>query len=174
MTMRGTMIGSAVVASVAAIVALTNATARGASTPPGKTAVYASTAATLVDDVPVQLLTATIQKGKKKRVLEVEISMTVRTAEGGVVVKPTINGLPVLEPTPVGDIDHAFKMHFGLGNWGQTYAYWVDLDAAEGAHPGVFIGQPLVIEVEAVFSNPYEGQPPATSIAAVRARLQKK
>jgi hypothetical protein len=169
------LIGFAMV-GVAALATVSN-TAHGASASPGKTAVYASTTATLADDVPVQLLSGTIQKGKKKRVLEVEISLSavlaLNYADGTIILRPTVNGLAILEPLPSGVIDYAFKMHFGLGNWGQTYAYWVDLDAAEAAHPGMFIGQPLVIEVEAEYENNSD-YPPASAIAALRARLQKK
>jgi hypothetical protein len=49
-----------------------------------------------------------------------------------------------------------------VGTW------WLDLDAAEAANPGMFIGEPLLIELNAGSSNP------TVATASLRARLQKK
>jgi hypothetical protein len=48
--------------------------------------------------------------------------------------------------------------------------FWVDLDAAETAHPGMFIKQPLVIQMQAVANVAVT----AAGNASLRAHLQKK
>jgi hypothetical protein len=49
-----------------------------------------------------------------------------------------------------------------------TGHFWLDLDAAEAAHPGIFINQPLVVELGGF------GDVTFTGMASLRARLVKK
>lgn len=88
------------------------------------------------------LLTATITRGKAHFMLFIQGSLGYNGTDGYVIgVVPTVNGWGV-EPSARsvayctnGLCDSA------SGSW------WLDLDAAEAAHPGVFIGQPLLIRL---------------------------
>ena len=51
--------------------------------------------------------------------------------------------------------------------------FWLDLDAAEAAHPGQFIGVPLVISLRAEWRGDGPDDPIAVD-ASLRARLEKK
>jgi hypothetical protein len=137
-------------------------------TSPGKSAVYRSQSGVPVTTSFTQLISATIQKGKKKRVLDVDLTLIDTGSSAGFIgVGPVINGLAlVMEPTAT---------HLQLADCPGTTnrctatgQFWLDLDAAEAAHPGVFINQPLVIELWGF------GDVAFTGMASLRARLQKK
>ena len=139
-----------------------------ADTSPGKSAVHKSQAGVSVTTSFTQLISATIQKGKKKRVLELDLTLIdTGNSAGFIGVGPVINGLPlVMEPTAT---------HLQLADCPgstnrctATGLFWLDLDAAEAAHPGVFINQPLVVELWGF------GDVAFTGMASLRARLQKK
>jgi hypothetical protein len=140
-----------------------------ADTSPGKHTVYKSQSGVSVGTTFSQLVTATIEKGKKKRVLEVDVTLIDSgNAATSIGVGPLINGLAlVMEPNAthvqLNDCPSA-----GLNRCTATGQFWLDLDAAETAHPGVFINQPLVIELWGL------GDVPFTGIASLRARLEKK
>lgn len=145
--------------------------AHAASTSPGKNAVYASTTATLIANAPATVVTATIEKGKKKRVLAIDTAATsTGNANGFLSVVPIVNGLRIAEPTNAGTAVAAVAECFSTCT--STSHFWLDLDAAEAAHPGVFIKQPLVVELEATWTS---GNTPSLPVAAsLGARLQKK
>ena len=107
-------------------------------------------------------VSATIAKGKSKTVLEVDVVATDTTgANPGVVAQVAVNSVAA-EPTSnqIADCNTVCTL---ASQW------WLDLDAAEAAHPGMFKGQPLVITVR-IFSFS------ATSTAdiSLRARMEKK
>jgi hypothetical protein len=172
MTIRA-MVGLSILA-----VAIVADTAHAASTSPGKTAVYASTAAAVITDPPAPVLTATIAKGKKKRVLEVDLSAIVTggpSGAGKLTLVPIVNGLAIMEPVDTGSTV-ASRLVCGSAPEGCSLSaqYWLDLDAAEAAHPGVFIKQPLVIEGRAGWGS-FGGPPipPVSAAVSLRARVQK-
>jgi hypothetical protein len=150
-----------------------------ASTSPGKTGVYASTTAAVIFGSPATVLTATIEKGKKKRVVEVEVASTVTASPpgaGALIVTATVNGLPILEPTNAGSTvsTGAACLNPPTG-CSVTAQYWLDLDAVEAAHPGVFVKQPLNIAVQAGWTG--RGGPPdhaVSGVVSLRARFAKK
>jgi hypothetical protein len=144
--------------------------ARGDSTTsPGKNAVYVSQSGVPVGTAFAQLISGTIQKGKKKRVVEADLTLIDTGNSAGVIgVGPIINGLAlVMEPTAT-HIQLSDCPSLSLNRCSVTGHFWLDLDAAEVAHPGVFIKQPLVIELWGI------GDVPFTGMASLRARLVKK
>ena len=165
--------GGVTVLAIAALADVGNA----ATTSPGKTAVYASTAAAVISSPPT-VLTATISKGLKKRVLEVDVSAVLTGGPVGaklLTLIPTVNGLGILEPINVGSTVPAMEI---CGNapdgCSLSLQYWLDLDTAEADHPGLFVKQPLVIEVQAELQG-FGGSPASDSgVVSLRARLQKK
>lgn len=162
---------------VSTVVALSFATSsHAASTSPGKVGVYASTAnATVPDnDTFTTLVTGTIEKGKKKRVLEVYVSFTGTNfpTNNALSVRPVVNGIALMEPTVAGTTAPASAAYWSNGT-SIGSEFWLDLDAAEAAHPGVFIKQPLVIELQAKWPS-VPPSAPLTGSATLRARLEKK
>jgi hypothetical protein len=158
--------------------------AHAATTSPGKTAVYASTAAAVIGSPPASVLTATISKGVKKHVLEIDVSAVLTGGPvevGALTLAPTVNGLSIAEPTDGGTTVSAITICvYGPEGCSLSLQYWVDLDAAEAANPGMFIKQPLVIDVKAGWgilpppAPPGPPIPPDSGVVSLRARLQKK
>lgn len=123
----------------------------GESTSPGKNAAFESSDFGATGDIPPAsggpLLTATIAKGKKKRVLAMEATLTSGTggsppgdgytmgvAVNGVEVGPIDPGGFTLRDHPCPDSRCTF-----------TSSWWFDIDAAEASNPGQFVNQPLTI-----------------------------
>jgi hypothetical protein len=148
-----------------------------ATTSPGTNSVHASTIGVALPPyltvvVLTPLVTGTIAKGKPHRVLVVDGTISSIGAGDNACAKPQVNGID-FEPTDdVGD---------GLGTCvncpstatvgcSATGTWWVDLDAAETAHPGMFYGQPLQI-VFTGFTNSNTG---GSAAAVMNARLEKK
>jgi hypothetical protein len=87
---------------------------------------------------------------------------------GAIGVGPVINGLAlVMEPTAT-HLQLSDCPGNSINRCTATGLFWLDLDAAEAAHPGVFINQPLVIELWGL------GDVAFTGMASLRARLVKK
>jgi len=149
------------------------------STSPGKNSAFeASTAEVLT--TYASKLTATIVKGKKKTVLAIEASYTdgpyspiygVRVLGLGV----TVNGVAV-QPNPASPEQHVIDC--GLSDTPPATCtvvgtFWFDLDAAELANPGVFVGQPLTVVMSAGHLG--AGPPPANLMdSSLSVRVQKK
>ena len=88
------------------------------------------------------LLTATVQRGRSGRILFIHGSLDYNGTDGFVIgVLPTVNGWGV-EPFARSVAYCTDQVcDTASGSW------WLDLDAAEAAHPGTFIGQPLVVRL---------------------------
>ena len=160
---------------VAAVLTLSVAPSHAASTSPGKIGVYASTVSATISDPLATVLIATIAKGKKKRVLEVELAATLTgnvPFAGLMTMRPIVNGLQLMEPTNAGSTEPT-TVYCGTPSNAcpLSYEFWLDLDAAEAAHPGMFIKQPLVIEFQLGYAAPGG---PVVGVATLRARLAKK
>jgi hypothetical protein len=148
------------------------AVARGdSSTSPGKENFHVSTKAVAVPAASEGvLLSGQIERGKKGRVLIVEAFVgSVAPGENGL-FRPRVNDV-FLEPTD----------DFGNGNFmgincPTTTAFacsggahwWIDLDAAEAAHPGTFHNKPLNVDLLG------RGQTSLGVVANLSARLEKK
>src|SRR5215468_7260886 len=77
------------------------------TTTPGKTAVYVSQSAVTVPNSAAPLVpnvSGTIAKGKKKRVLEIDLTLTDESGSSSVLaVAPNVNGFTdVVQPSPLG------------------------------------------------------------------------
>ena len=119
------------------VVGLAAPAAFPASTSPGKNAVFVS-ATNIAINSTVTLVAGMIAKGKKKHVLAVEGTVYKANNDTFALVAK-VNGV-VMEPGQV----------FGGCPAAQclvTGTWWLDLDAAEVANPGVFIGEPLNVEL---------------------------
>jgi len=142
-----------------------------ASASPGKNAAYASANGFVADAAFDPAVSVTLEKGKRKRVLEVFGSVTDFDGGADLALVPRVNGLSVMEPMRLpaavtlqaGNLCDAGNACTASSEW------WLDLDAAEAANPGVFVGQPLVVEL--LVSSPFVGE---TVDVSLRARLQKK
>jgi hypothetical protein len=157
----------------------TAAAAVNYSTSPGKNSAFeASTGDVLTPYAPK--LTASIEKGKKRTVLAIEAAYTdgpyspiygVRALGLGV----TVNGVAV-QPNPAAAEQHVIDC--GLtdtppATCGVVGTFWFDIDAAELANPGVFVGQPLSVVMSA--GHVGGGPPPANPMdASLSVRVQKK
>jgi len=119
------------------------------TTSPGKNAVFASNQVTFDLCCGFQL-GATIEKGKSKRVLKVEA-----TYGTGLVAGPNACAAPWRNEIFASVNGVAMNGSIGFGNGPlcpgpecfNTGVFWLDLDAAEAAHPGTFIKRPLDIQI---------------------------
>jgi hypothetical protein len=149
------------------------------STSPGKNSAFESSTGDALT-VYAPKLTATIAKGKKKTVLAIEGAYTdgpygpvygVRALAIGV----TVNGINV-QPNPASAQQNVIDC--GLVDTppaGCTIVgtFWLDIDAAELANPGMFVGQPLTIVMSTGHIG--AGPPPANPMdASLSVRVQKK
>jgi len=145
-----------------------------ASTSPGKHAAFESAAGT-VPSTDTVVATAVIAKGKPKSVLD--ISATVHHAgsstDDEICVYPTVNGVDV---EPLNPLETGF---FAIGT--STPAtmegtisgqFWLDLDAAEAASPGVFKNQQLNVDLHVFDCRDNSSDGSYTASLAVR--MQKK
>jgi hypothetical protein len=113
------------------------------STSPGKESAFESTdlAPIPVSDSSV-LLTATLAKGKKKRVLAIHATLATNIGTVGALhLLPSVNGVAVEGPIVNEPCDGGVLHCTASGTW------WLDLDAAEAANPDVFVGEPLEVEL---------------------------
>jgi hypothetical protein len=171
---RGSSFGIALLALCLPMIAYGDA-----STSPGKHSVHASAndlslPGFQTSAVLTPLLTGTIAKGLPKRILMVHGLLTSIGAGENAYIKPRCNGVD-FEPTDDFGNGSASSVNCpadatlacsASGSW------WLDLDAAEAAHPGVFIGKPLVIELLG-FTNLYNGIP-GPLVANMSAQLDRK
>ena len=123
-----------------------------ASTSPGKTTVFVSATSLPLPAASVALLSGQIVKGKKKRVLTVQAMITTGASAPLALpivfsLQPLVNGV-AMEPTTSNAQGAVVDCGFNTpptaactlsGHW------WLDLDTAELAHPGTFIGKLLEI-----------------------------
>lgn len=149
------------------------------STSPGKNSAFEASTGELLTAYSSKL-TATIAKGKKKTVLAIEASYTdgpyspiygVRVLSLGV----TVNGIAV-QPNPASPEQHVIDCGL-VDNPPATCTvvgtFWFDIDAAELANPGMFVGQPLSVVMSAghVGGGPVPANPMDSSLSV---RVQKK
>jgi hypothetical protein len=154
-------------------------TATDYSTSPGKNAAFEAATGNVLT-VYAPKLTGTIAKGKRNTVLAIEAAYTdgpyspiygVRALGLGV----TVNGVAV-QPNPAAAEQHVIDC--GLTDTPPATCtvvgtFWFDIDAAELANPGVFVGQPLTVVMSA--GHVGAGAPPANPMdATLTVRVQKK
>jgi len=148
-----------------------------ASTSPGINGVHASTVGVALPPyltvvVLTPLVNGTIAKGKPHRVLVVDGAITAIGPGENAYTKPQVNGID-LEPTD--DVGNGLAAGVNCPSTATLACsaagtWWIDLDAAEAAHPGMFYGKPLQIVL-----NGFTDSNTGGSVAAVmNARLEKK
>jgi hypothetical protein len=138
-------------------IALVAAPGHAASTSPGKSSAFESANLAAMPEFPTPVLTASLAKGKKKTVLAISATIT---AGGGAPIciglQATVNG--VLPEPSAGAATTAIAVQDCGGCNAQavpdslcstTGTWWLDLDAAELANPGVFINQPISVVLTA-------------------------
>jgi len=129
---------------VAAAACSTTAWSAGPSLPAN--AVFRAASGVVLNDgnnPPVVALSGVIKKGQKKRVVAVEAAMQVSTSVPSLPsLSIQVNGVAANGPTVTIDCKFTNTNRCPLvGSW------WLDLDQAEAAHPGTFIGKPLTIQL---------------------------
>lgn len=142
-----------------------------ASATPGKNSAYATVSGLSFSTPAIQPVSVEILKGKKKTVLEIDLTVSAFLSTGdllevGVLVNNSLalplepeTGYYTIEKCPSFSTICTVNAH-----------YWLDLDAAELAAPGTIIGQPLTVRATMLAT-------PATAndgTATLRARLVKK
>jgi hypothetical protein len=152
-----------------AILLYAPAGARAQTLSPGK-----NVADTFLTNVPIGLAYSSIAqvsiiKGKKKRVLEVDVKVIDRNiisdAMGAYV---TINGVEMhpgsADAPQITHCDHSWI------NCTLASHFWADLDALELANPGMFKNVPLLIDVQGIAG----GTATTNATVSVRVRMLKK
>jgi hypothetical protein len=171
-------IGWSVPLSIAACLSLAPFAWADGTTSPGKNSVFVSASSLTLPSTgdDSTLLTATITKGKKKTVVAIEGMLTKIGSLTGPRIEriwPTINGI-LVEPGESGEPDVA-QVNCPTINLTLfctiTGTWWLDIDAAEAANPGMFIGKALTIRLmgEEITLN---GD--SSLAATLTARVQKK
>ena len=84
--------------------------------------------------------TVVISKGKAKQVLEIQATITVNASASlpSVYLGFVVNGVWVTPGFPDSQCNPAGGYRCAI-----TATYWLDIDTAEAANPGLFVGQPL-------------------------------
>jgi len=172
-------IGWSVPLSIAACFFLAPLAWAAGTTSPGSNSVFVSASNLTLLTGSTSLLTGTITKGKRKTVVAVEGMLTGIGSSAGPRVEeiwPTINGIvvePKFKSTPDPDTAQVNcpTITSSSGFCTTTGTWWLDIDAAEAANPGMFIGKALNItlmgaEVKGNGDNGLE--------ATLTARVQKK
>jgi len=133
-----------VVALCGALVVMFGAPSTFAESLPGKnTAFFQTDALATIPAMSSDTFTATILKGKPKRVLTLTTTMFAK-APAMNEVYAWVNGVQMR-----GGIDVNTYVLDSTGDYhNNTAMWWLDLDEAEAANPGVFKGQPLSVDLE--------------------------
>ena len=123
------------------ILALAAVETRAASTSPGRYSAFESATVNPIPVPPATLLTATIAKGKKKNVIAVEAMLTASNGPAlKFTIRPTVNGVAMEPGGAAAQAGCSASVPCtATGTW------WLDLDAAELANPGIFVGRLLTI-----------------------------
>jgi len=147
-----------------------------ATTSPGVNSVHVSSNHLSMPDpfVETVLLTGTILRGKRNRVLVVDATFGSLAPGENAHIKPLVNGVG-LEPTD--DFGNGSGVAINCPSTATltctaSGSWWLDLDAAEAAQPGKFIGRPLTIELRGG-TNQFAGVP-GPIVAILNARREKK
>jgi len=148
--------------------------ASAATTSPGANSVFVSAIATLpAGVVSSSLLTGTITRGKRRTVVAVEGMLTNIGQQSGQrdeLIFPTINGISI-EPFGYSAQVNCPPLSASSVVCTTTGSWWLDLDAAEAANPGMFIGKALAITLTGVELT---GNGDQGLRATLTARVQKK
>lgn len=136
---------------------------------PGKNVAY-----TFLTNVPVGTVFGPVAqigllKGKKKRILEVDVKIIDRQLVADAIgAYVTVNGVE-MHPGAA-DAPQITGCNHSWINCTLASHFWADLDTLELANPGMFKNQPLTIDVHGIA----HGTPTSFGVVSVRARMVKK
>ena len=158
----------------------TTASAVNYSTSPGKNSAFEASTGNPLTAAGTTQLTATIEKGKKKTVIAVEATygdgpyIPTSVQKRALAMNVTVNGV-TMHPDPAASYQYVIDCGWAMGSGPPaacftTGTFWLDIDAAELANPGVFVGQPLSIVLTAgdVAASPLIGVTPMDASLSVR------
>ena len=133
-------LAAALVLSVASL-----ANAAPVTTSPGKSSVSVSNSGNLDGVGNTVVLHGQIAKGKAKTVLQINATVTVGSSANlaGVYLAAGVN---LADPLPANYIESQCDTA-SIRQCTESATFWLDIDAAETASPGGFVGQPLNIAV---------------------------
>lgn len=139
------------------------------TTSPGKNSAFASVSFMMLPAYSSPLLTATIEKGKKKTVLEIVTTLSATPAAPVTLASNvTVNGIQAQPGLWTVAQDCSANAALGCQ---LTDVRWIDVDAAEAANPGMFVGQPLVVNFT---GGAFMAGIGSNSAATLAVRVQKK
>ena len=104
-------------------------------------------------------LVAQIQKGKSKNVLAMEATVWASTQRSTEFVRTLLLDVNGVSPLPQNIV--YTHCQAGVSTYGcpLTGTWWLDLDAAEAANPGQFIGKPLTVTLNGSDNPPTDTFP---------------
>jgi hypothetical protein len=136
---------------------------------PGKNIAYTFLTGVSVGNAYSSLAQVSLLKGKKKRILEVDVKIIDRQyisdALGAYV---TVNGVE-MHPGSADSPQMTGCNHSWI-NCTLASHFWVDLDTLELANPGMFKNVPLLVDVQGIA----HGTPTANATVSLRVRMVKK
>lgn len=158
-----------IAAALAVALCIPAAGAHAQTLSPGKNVAY-----TFLTNVPIgnaygSIAQISLQKGKKKRVLEVDVKIIDRQLISSTLqAYVLVNGVQMLPGAA--DAPQMTHCDHNWINCTLTAHFWADLDALELANPGMFKNVPLLIDVQGSVAGP----PTSNATIAVRGRMIKK
>jgi len=168
-----------IICSVALLLTLVLAAPPGfsqVSTSPGKKVAFETAKGVILDHGPHPVLTAVIEKGKKKHVITVDAMVRLDLPPGVATLSlgASVNGLEMHPRGTMGTFWSAFQEcpNVGMGCT-VTATLIMDLDNAELASPGSFINQPLTILLWAGDAGPGGGVGQPVDVSMI-VRMEKK
>jgi hypothetical protein len=136
---------------------------------PGKNIAYAFLTNLPVGTSYSSIAQVSLLKGKKKRILEVEVKIIDRQlVADSIGAYVTVNGVEMSPGSA--DVPQITGCNHSWINCTLAAHYWADLDALELANPGMFKNVPLLIDVQGIAG----GTPTSFGTVSVRARMVKK
>lgn len=151
------------------VIATAPAAAAVTTTSPGKTAVHATETSGLAANGDINDIYSTISKGKAKTVVEVNATVSVNASASvsSIYVYVSVNGYAANPLAYAQQCDPAATTSCTVSG-----AFWFDIDALEIAHPGEFVGQPIIVHLLGGNSAIAGAGTPYT--ATITARMGKK
>jgi len=113
----------------------------------GKNVAFASTTDQTVLEPwgPTPRLSATIKRGKRRRVLKIDAMLTIRDAGAYIpAILPLVSGVPNVVHPFARAIDHCVV---GLTACAASGTWYIDIDEAEASNPGSFVGEPIEVNL---------------------------
>jgi hypothetical protein len=138
----------------------------------GKNSAFVTESGLTLNDGPTgvaPLLQVTLPKGRKKSVIAASGTLQVDVSAPSLPsLEVHVNGVVAMGPVVSTDCKYIAVTRCTLaGSW------YLDLDLAELANPGVFIGEPLVVELVGG-TNTYSPPNTATAAAGLSVQMVKK